>query len=387
MKILLVHNEYQQRGGEDVVVQNERALLEAHGHAVSYYLADNRKLKGLFCNFTTALNAVFSVPTYFRARAVLKRVMPDVVHVHNFFPQISPSIFYACKSLRIPVVLTLHNYRIICPTALLMCDGRIEERSITKGPWWAVPRRVYRSSLLGTFALAAMIAMHRMLGTWQKKIDVFVTLNAFAAAKFRSWGLPESKIVSKPNFADLEMPEEQTERRGVLFAGRLSPEKGVGVLLGAARELGQEFQVRIAGDGPMQSQVNSAQACIEYLGRLGGKQLANEMLRAHALVLPSLCYEGFPMVLVEAYASGLPVIASRLGPLAELIEDGVTGLHFEPGNERDLAQKIQWILEHPNSARKMGVNARARYDQSFTPSANYAQLMEIYQKALGRNLS
>ncbi|MBK0391975.1 glycosyltransferase family 4 protein [Ramlibacter algicola] len=380
MRILIVHNKYQQRGGEDVVVESEAALLREAGHELELFSTDNNVLMGAFAKLVSAVGVVFSIPVYIRIRRILRTFKPDVVHVHNFFPQISPSVFYACSANKVPVVFTLHNFRIICPTALLMHDGRIEEKSVIDGPWWAVAKRVYRGSFSASLLLALMIYVHRRIGTWKKKVSVFIALTEFSALKFQAWGLPADKLTCKPNFV-LRRSKSQIsqQRRGFLFAGRLSEEKGIDVMLKAAKEFRGE-EIRVAGDGPLVADVSSSG--LTHLGRIGSEELAEEMLRARALVLPSLWFEGLPMVLVEAYSLGLPIIASNLGSLATLVEHGVTGLLFVAGDAEDLASKLRWATENPVAMERMGENARAKYEREFSPERNLILLERIYVRAI-----
>jgi glycosyltransferase involved in cell wall biosynthesis len=227
-----------------------------------------------------------------------------------------------------------------------------------------------------------MISVHKRIGPWRNNVDRFIVLSNFAVSKFAKGGIPSDKMVVKPNFVDLPVPATTCQRSGLLFIGRLSPEKGMDVLLDAA-SLGQfsVADIRIAGDGPLDGMVTGRD--VTFLGALPANEVRQNMQAATALLLPSVWYEGFPMVLVEAYANGLPVIASRLGALAELVEDGVTGLLFEPGNANDLAGKMRWAFDNPNEMSRMGEAARKRYEDLYTPEQNYEQLMEIYRHAIG----
>lgn len=384
MKILLVHNSYQQLGGEDSVVRLEKLVLDLHGDQAILHQVSNEAIDGFLARLKTALGVVFSISTYFSMRKLLRINRPDVVHVHNFFPLISPAVFYACSSESVPVVFTLHNYRIVCPTALLMHDGAVTERSLLDGPWWAIKHRVYRGSLIGTFLLSLMIFVHLRIGTWRNKVDRFIVLTQFARTRFALAGIPLSSMTVKPNFVDIGTPIESV-RSGLLFVGRLSPEKGIDVLLEAANRLAVRNQLKfgevaVAGTGPLAREV--ARSNVLSLGMLSSDAVKTRMQSTTALLLPSIWYEGFPMVLVEAFANGSPVIASRLGALAELVEDGVTGLLFNPGDAEDLASKMAWALQHPDEMRLMGNAARACYEAFYSPERNYGQLMSIYREAI-----
>lgn len=384
MKILLVHNYYQQRGGEDVVVEDELDLLKARGHEARLHAVHSDSIQGWQAKAAAGALAVYNPGAKARLRAVLASFQPDVVHVHNFFPLLSPSIFDACIDAGIPNVMTLHNFRVLCPTSILFHDGKVEERSLEHSALWAVPRRAYKGSALATLPLAVMVDAHKWAGTWRRKVDVFVALTAFAKAKFVEGGLPAERIVVKPNtVADPGQPTGGAARQGALYVGRLSPEKGIEPLLDAWR--GLDVPLRIAGDGPLKNMCEKAQSgSVTYLGRLDRAGVCEQMRRAAFLVLPSTCYEMFPMTLVEAYAHGLPVLASRLGGLQSLVDDGVTGLAFNPSDAADLRAKAQWAAAHPGVVARMGRHARTLYEKRYTAEHEYANLMEIFDRAIRR---
>ncbi len=227
-----------------------------------------------------------------------------------------------------------------------------------------------------------MINRHRGQGTWRTKVDRFIALTQFAKAKFGEAGFPPDKIAVKPNFVEDTGPQEaESERNGALFVGRLSPEKGIGTLLTAWRDL--DVPLRIAGDGPLLTAVRrTASPNVVPLGKLPPEAVNQEMTRAAFLVMPSDWYEGFPVTLAEAFCRGLPVIASRLGAMAEIVEDRVTGLHFAPGDAHDLAAKARWAADHPKEMRRMGANARRAYEAKYTPEVNFQQLVVIYEAAV-----
>lgn len=351
-------------------------MLKERGHDVREFLVTNEGIKGFAGKLVAAASVVFSLPMYCRLRQLLRTWRPNLVHVHNFFPLISPAVFFACRAEGVPVVMTLHNYRILCPTALLMHDGVVTERSLAEGPWWAVPKRVYRDSLVGSLMLALMISIHKSLGTWRTKVDRLIVLTEFAGSKFAQAGLPIEKLAHKPNFADVNESPYGGDRSGFLYVGRLSPEKGVQVLAEASAQL--NAPVRVAGSGPLSDELKSYPHLV-HLGRLANDQAMRAIERSMALVLPSVWYEGFPMVVVEAYAAGTPIIASRIGSLQELVEDGVTGLLVEPGSTEDLQEKMAWAQAHPEQMAAMGQAARKRYESLYTKEVNYRQLMTIYE--------
>ena len=382
MKILLIHNRYNIAGGEDSVLSAEMALLIKHDQKVKSYFVGNDGINNIFNKILAAFGVIFSVKHYFRVKNLLRAYKPDVVHVHNYFPLLSPSIFFACKHTNTPVVHTLHNYRAVCPTALLMNEGEITEESINKSAWWTVTRKVYRNSFLGTFVLALMVEVHKKYGTWTRNVDRFIILTEFAKTKYVAAGWPLAKLIIKPNFiADPSFTSKRIKVAGqgkyCLFIGRLSPEKGILVLLDAWEHV--HFPLKVIGEGDL---VPAANNNLQMLGRRPHDDVLVAEFGASFIIVPSICYEGFPMAIVEAFACGTPVLCSRLGSMEEIVEDGVTGLHFEAGNAQDLAEKAQWLIDNPERTREMGQNARNEYLAKYTPEKNYEMLMDIYQQAI-----
>lgn len=377
-RVLQVHNRYQQRGGEDAVADAEAELLAQHGHVVHRLLRHNDEIRQR-SPLSVAIGAIDAQDTHRALRELAISFRPDVVHVHNFFPLVSPGVFRAAASLGLPTVLTLHNFRLLCPQAMLLREGRVCEDCVGRVPWRGVLRRCYRGSAAQTAVVAAQVQWHRWTGTWRQHVHRYIALNEFCRDKFVAGGLPAERISVKPNFIDLPVPDE-AERDGLLFVGRLSAEKGVRVLADAMRLAPPELACQVIGDGPERSVLDSVDA-VRILGALPPDEVYARMRRAHALVLPSICYENHPRTLVEAFACGLPVIASRLGALASLVDEGSTGLLFEPGNPADLAAKLAWLQQHPLEARRMGRAARAHYVAAWTPTANHDALIDIYAAA------
>lgn len=383
MNILVIHNKYIFSGGEDSVLQSEIAMLKSSGHNLNIFQVGNTALAGFINKIIVACEAPYSCKMKKLVTCEIDRFQPTIVHIHNFFPILTPSIYDACIDARIPIVQTLHNFRTICPGALLMRDSKICEKCISSSPYQAMLHRCYRKSILGTWAVARMVAYHRKKQTWQHKVDRFIGLTQFGKQKFVEAGFPEEKIVVKPNFCAVKDVTRATSinRNGALFVGRLSEEKGVATMLEAWWEL--DIPLRVTGNGPLLEQnLERHRANVSFLGRLAGEQISQEMSKASFLVMPSLCYEGFPIVLAESFAHRLPVVASRLGAMAEIVVDGVTGLHFEPGNPLDLTRKVKWLHDHPEECRQMGDNARREYEAKYTPERNYEMLMRIYEEAI-----
>lgn len=380
IRVLVVHTAYRQRGGEDVVCEAEIDLLRSRGHAVELFVRHNYELSA-----TRTMRAVRETVWSSRAVATMTQLMdrfaPDVVHVHNTFPLISPSIYWVASKRGVPVVQTLHNFRLLCPQAMFLRDNRVCEECIGRFPWSGVVHRCYRGSLAHTSVLAGMLGVHRAIGTYRNKVTRYIALTEYSRLKFIEGGVPPNKIDVKPNFVDLPSPPDRP-REGFLFVGRLSREKGIDVLVESA-ELSMPSGLRVAGSGPEAQRLEGIPG-VALLGAICAARVREEMTRAIGLVLPSICYENFPRTVVEAFACGLPVIASRIGSLAELVHDNQTGLLFEAGNAHDLAAKIAWAHAHPARMREMGCNARARYEASYASERNYVMLLGIYENAIAQ---
>lgn len=381
MRLLVVHNVYQHRGGEDAVVESEIVLLRARGHVVETYTRNNHEISGM-SSLATFKQTLWSSRTTQEITTLISHFQPDVIHAHNTFPLVSPSLYWAATRAGVPVVQTLHNYRLLCLNGLFLREGGVCNDCQGRFPWRGVVHKCYRSSGAASAVVAGLSLLHRGLGTYHNKVARYIALNDFSRNKFIEGGLPAERIVVKPNFVDLALPEA-LPRHGLLFVGRLSVEKGIGTLVSAAEVIPND-SLRIAGSGPDSGLLEGVKG-ITLLGNLTGEAVRLEMNRASALVLPSIWYENFPRTIVEAFATGLPVIASRIGALADLVRDGETGLLFEPGNALDLANKMAWALAHPDAMANMGREARAQYEAEFTADRNYEQLMEIYEGAISTN--
>jgi glycosyltransferase involved in cell wall biosynthesis len=382
MKILLVHNSYKIRAGEDAVADAEAALLAEHGHTVQRHLVSNDDIGGVWNRIETGLRSTYSAPARDRLAADLALARPDVVHVHNFFPLLTPAIYDACADAGVPVVQTLHNYRVLCPGATLFRDGHVCEICVTRSPFHSVRYGCYRGSRVGTLAVARMVAHHRRAATWRRKVSRFIALAEFARAKFIEAGLPAGRIVVKPNFVSA-VPSDSREPRGegAIFVGRLSPEKGISVLLEAWKEL--RVPLRILGGGALPPGIaETANPSVAFLGQVAKTEVAAWLERASFLILPSVWYEACPMACLEAMARGVPVIASRIGCIPELVRDRVTGLLFEAGSPAALAEAVRWAVAHPAEMRRMGEAARAFAVEHLSPEANHRMLMAIYAAAI-----
>jgi glycosyltransferase involved in cell wall biosynthesis len=378
MRVLIAHNAYQQRGGEDIVAEAEAQLLRDHGHEVLTYQRHNNELAHIG-RLQAAMDTLWSRRTTRELGELLRTRRPDVVHVHNTFPLISPSLYAAAHDAGVPVVQTLHNFRLLCPQAMLLREGKVCESCVGRAPWAGVVHACYRGSRAQSGVLAGMLVLHRALGTWATKVQRYIALNNFCRDKFIQGGLPASRIVIKPNFVDLAAPPP-LPRRGLLYVGRLAPEKGITTLAQAARGL-PPGSLRVAGTGPEAERLAGLPAVV-MLGALNAAQVAQEMAQAIALVVPSLWYENFPRTLVEAFACGLPVLASRLGALESLVEHGRTGLHVEPGDAPAWAAAMQAALDDTPRMATMGAAARELYEREYTAAANHRMLLAIYEQAI-----
>jgi glycosyltransferase involved in cell wall biosynthesis len=388
MKVAVVHNTYQQKGGEDVVVAAETELLESRGHKVVRYIRSNDEIAAMSRpeQLFMVKNLIHSDKSKRELQALLRVEKPDVVHVHNTFMMISPSVYEACSDAGIPVIQTLHNYRLLCPGWSLSRNGEICEECLERGLWRGVLHGCYRDSRLMTAAVALMLQVHRTRGTWRESVDGYVALTNFARAKFIQGGLPASAVHVKPNFLAEDPGERESAGRNVLFIGRLSIEKGVNVLLDAWRKLNSAERLTIVGDGPLRKPfeaqtLESQLSNVTFLGWKTRAEIFTAIKDSSFVVLPSLSYEGFPMTLVEAFACGTPVICSDRGGLREIVDDGRTGLHFRAGDANDLASKMEWAWNHPAALRAMGRAAREEFEKSYTADANYEQLLQIYEKS------
>lgn len=385
MKALLVHNYYQQPGGEDRVFAAEAALLEARGHPVIRYTRRNDRLKGT-PSLILAGVTLWNGAVYREARALIRRERPGVVHCHNIFPLISPSIYDAARAEGVPVVQTLHNYRLLCPNAIFFRAGRVcEDCQSRLFCWPAVVHACYRKSRTASGVVALMLAAHRLRRTWRDGVDVYIACSQFVREKVTRRLLPADKVAFKPNFLHAVPRPAGGPRDYALFVGRLSPEKGVETLLAAWKRMEGKAPLKIAGDGPLAPRVMEAAGQVggvEWLGRRTAGEIEALMRGAAFLLFPSEWYENSPVVICEAFAAGTPVVASEIGAVAELVEAGRTGLHFRPGDADDLAAKAAWAWAHPERMQEMGLEARREYERKYTAEQSYRALMAIYEKAM-----
>jgi glycosyltransferase involved in cell wall biosynthesis len=389
MKVLSVHNSYQKPGGEDQVFAQEAELLRSHGHRVILYQASNDQVTG--SNPLIMLgDTIWNHKVYRELRTLIRSERPNIVHVHNAFPVISPAAYHAASDEQVPVIKTLHNYRMLCPAATLYRDGHVCEECVGKHfPMPGITHACYRGSRSATAAAAAMLAIHHAKQTWSQSISGYIALTNFARDKFIQGGFPAEKIFVKPNYVQNDPGRGEGKGNYALFVGRLTAEKGVRTLLEAWKHLGDELPLQIAGDGMLAGEVEQAclqQKNISWLKWLPRTEILQRMQNATVLILPSQWYEGFPMILAEAFAVGLPVIASKLGSMLSIVHHQRTGLHFESGNAKDLVETVRWFLAHPAEAAFMGAQARREYEVKYTADVNYTQMINIYQAVLSLHM-
>lgn len=385
MNILQIHNYYQQPGGEDRVFHSEAELLRFTGHNVIQYTLHNDQINYL-SKAELFRKTIWNAASYHEVEQLIVKNKPDVCHFHNIFPLVSPSAYYACQKNHVPVIQTLHNYRLICLNALLLREGSVCEDCVHKVlPLPGVLNGCYHQSKAASFVVAAMLGVHRLMGTWSRKVDTYIALTEFARKKFVEGGLPAKKIVVKPNFVTSNTELSHTSNYA-LFVGRLSVEKGVTNLLEAWKTL-DHIPLKIVGDGPLfefakEYIERNCLGQIELLGSQSVDEVTRHLIQALFLVFPSNCFETFGMTIIEAFACGVPVISSRLGAPTDIIENQRTGLFFQPGSAQDLAEKVKWAWDYKTIMEEMGNNARLEYESKYTAEKNLHALEEIYKQTI-----
>jgi glycosyltransferase involved in cell wall biosynthesis len=387
MRVVVCHNYFRERGGEDRVFEDELKLLQANGVDVVPFIRRNTDFEGFWDTTKVALRTPWNGKTSEELGDLVTRTSADVVHFHNWLPQISPAGFYAARRAGAAVVQTLHNYRWACPKGIMFRDGRVCEDCMGKTvPWPAVRHLCYRDSLAGSMFLATTIGLHNILRTKERAIDTFIAPGAFIKKKLTMAGIPGDDIFIKPLFTK-DPGAGGGEGGYAVYLGRLSPEKRIDTLLAAWERLDGKVPLLISGDGPQRSLVERAAAkdpSITYLGFAPDEALDRLLGDARALVFTSGTYEAQPVTILETYAKGTPVIAANMGAMSELIEDNVTGWHFVPGDPDDLARVTAAAFDAANDLSEMRAAVRNKYLDTYTPEPNFARLMEIYQIAIER---
>ena len=388
MKILLIHNFYRLPGGEDVVMNAEADMLRRAGHDVKIYVRDNDEIdsSGLIRAASLAVNTVWARDTYREMKAIIAADKPDVAHFHNTFPQISPAGYDACRNAGVPVVQTLHNYRLLCPGATFYRDNAFCDRCLNGSLLNSVVHGCYRGSRAATAVTAAMLGIHRLRNTWSERVDQYIALTEYGRRMFIRGGLPAEKVTVKSNFVANDPGPQEHRGTYAAFVGRLSPDKGLRTLLAAWKHL-PGIPLMIAGDGPLRAELEAEAAStgltnVTFRGHLSKADTLDTMRGARFLVFPSEWPEGFPMTIAESFACGVPVLASDIGGLPEIVSSGKTGLLFRAGDSDHLVQIAMRAWNNFEATGALGRAARADYLARYTAGRNYRQLMDIYERVV-----
>jgi glycosyltransferase involved in cell wall biosynthesis len=386
MKILQIHNQYTHLGGEEVVVAAEQAMLEKYGNEVQQWVVSSELVhqSGTIDRAKIALSSIWSLSSYQAISRRLKEFNPNIVHVHNTVPLVSPAVYTACQDAGIPVVQTLHNFRLICPGHYLYRNGKICEDCIGKTiPISSIVHGCYRNSRTQTAVVAAGLVSNGFRGVFRNEVDIYIALTRLARQKFIAGGLPAEKIVIKPNFVTADVQPGSHAGGYALFVGKIIDYKGIETLLNAWHLLNEPIPLKIVGQGPLEALLKSnLPSEVEYLGRQPREHVIELIRNASFVVFPSEWYEGFPMTITEAFAAGTPVIASNLGAAAEIVRDEFSGWKFIPGDAEDLAAVVQKAWADPEELRRRGALARKQYDEQYSLKMNFPMLMSIYNTAI-----
>jgi glycosyltransferase involved in cell wall biosynthesis len=398
MKVLILHNAYPHPGGEDTVVANEIAMLNRHGYEVVPCIVPTEE-SGILSLIRCGLSAVWNPFAYKRLKTLVKNEKPDIVHCHNAYPLLSPSVFAACHAAGVPVVQTVHNYRHICPAGGFFRDGHVCEKCLGKKfPYPIFIHRCYRNNWIASAVPAMATYVQRVRKTFERDVDAIIALNTFAKDKLTTGGLPAERIVIKPNFCPRSVardlpPHSEDHPFTICFAGRLSIDKGVKVLLkawtGFVESLPdvQKKNVRLllAGGGELQPHVHETAALhpsIVCMGTLSHDATMEMIEQADCLVCPSIWFEGMPMTLLEAFSKGRPVISSAIGGLPDMVQHETNGLLFTPGDATQLQRCINTLHSSETLLRDMGKNALRIYEEYYSEEANFPLLEKIYRDTI-----
>lgn len=385
LRILMVHNFYQIGGGEHTVFANEKEMLEQNGHAVFEYTRDNRELltkKWLL--FLLPFSMIFSWKTYRELSRIVRDYGIDIVHCHNIFPLISPSVYYAARKLKVPVVQTIHNYRWLCPCGLLYRDGHICEDCLSGSLLPALKHKCYRQSRFQTLAVVLMLWVHRFLKTLNRVHLVFLT--AFGKEKYEQvYSLPQENVHIKPNLCPVPTISmgntPPVDSNKFIYVGRLDENKGILFLLDAWKQM-TNAELHIYGDGPLRIEVERAAeqlSNILYFGFCDRQVVQQDLCTACAMIFPSTCYEMFPLAICESYSLGTPAICGDIGNQALLVQNGETGCHYRPGDKSDFLRAISLVRDN-NATLRQG--AKTYWEENLAPAKNHAQLLSIYEEAI-----
>jgi glycosyltransferase involved in cell wall biosynthesis len=396
MKTLLTHNFYGSSApsGENSVFDAEFALIKSHDLSVIKYMrhSDEIRTQGIWGKIKGAVSTPWNPFSYNEIKKIVKKESPDIVHVHNTFPLISPSIFHALKDSDSAVVMTLHNYRIFCAAGIPMRNNKICTECLdNKSSLNALKYGCYRKSRLATIPMALMIELHRKIGTWENHIDAFIALTEFQKHTMIQAGLPLEKVYIKPHFyaGNPKFIEYENREKCVVFVGRLGLEKGIFDLLNAWKLWGETAPLlKIIGDGELKHDIkrfidlNGLDKTIKLEGLLPFEKVQKTISKSSLLILPSICFEGFPMTIREAFAHGVPVAGSDIGSIPDIVDEGINGVLFKPGNAKDLLEKVKALWNDHNRLELLAKAAKEKFEKLYTEDVNYEILMDIYQKAI-----
>jgi glycosyltransferase involved in cell wall biosynthesis len=382
MKVLQVHNFYQQPGGEETVMRTEGALLRANGHTVIEYFCSNDSIQhqGVLSKLKTGLQTIWSRYHFEKMSLLLKREKPDVCHVHNTFPLISPAVFHACHKAKIPVVFTVHNYRLLCANGLFLRNDMPCEECLTKNMFHGVKHQCYRDSSLATATIAAAMEAHHFVNTWNKKINVIVALTSFQKEKLIQKGISESKIVVKANTLNIEPKRDTKTGEGLLFIGRLDRVKGADLLPKIAERF-PDLHINVLGQGPLYETLSTFKN-IHCFGHLSAEEVLEKIAACKAVILPTRFYEGMPMTIIEAFACGKPVITTNHGAMPTMIDQAENGWLFEFDNLESLLTTVDLAMNKTADYSAIQKNCSNTFEEKYSPKIGYKNLMETYNLAI-----
>jgi glycosyltransferase involved in cell wall biosynthesis len=388
MKILVVHNEYGRFSGEEAVVDAQCRLLVDRGHQVERFTRGSDEIPKMWLGETRAFfSGIYSHESARQMQRRLQTNRPDIVHVHNVYPLISPSVLGVCRQAGVPVAMTVHNYRLVCPNGLHLSHGAVCERCSGGREYWCVLRNC-EGNLCKSIGYAARNYVARSLGLFIDNVGIFMVLTEFNRRRLIAAGYSENRIVVLPNmvFGSVDGGRDSFGDY-VGYAGRISPEKGTALLVeGARRSPAIPFQAAGSYDR-MPDQVARAPSNFQFRGHLDGMVLDEFFDRSRIIVLSSICFEGFPVTLAQAMLHGKPVVAPRIGGIPEIVDEGVTGLLFEPGNAREFADRVRYLWENPELCRRMGQAGRKKALHEYSVDRYYDRLMAAYEKAVANGSS
>jgi glycosyltransferase involved in cell wall biosynthesis len=381
--IIQVHNRYRFRSGECIMVEAIINLLRQHGISVFYHTRSSEEVENLpVKKIQSFIRGIYSPDAKKEMTELIKKIKPDIVHVHNLYPLFSPSVLLACQKADVPVVMTCHNYRLTCPIGIHLINGKLCERCNSGQEYWCILKNCRKNIAESiSYALRNMVA--RKLHFFENTVTIFLALSNFQKQQLIFAGFPENRIVVLPNTVAVPPTLDGVKNNDyIAFAGRMSPEKGVQVLLKAS-QFTPNLPFRITGDiSSIYKMEKAVFSNVTYKGWLNSNEMSEFYTNARFMVVPSLWNEPFGLVTVEAMGHGLPVVASRRGGLPEIVEDGVTGFLFEPGNAEDLAEKIKYLWENPKICHEMGQAGREKAIREYSEEVYFNRLMKVYETAI-----